>query len=317
MDIIHRLREYIEKITGDAVVFRPMGIPLPLFLQRYSFTAGKILEVDFVFAYEREAVLVPREYARHWERLCERIGCPVVLVFDSLPLVRRNVLVKMRIPFIVPGNQLFLPPFASLKEKCIPPVKKVTRFLPLTQLLVLKDVLRGDVGRLSAKEVSAEFGYSVVTSKKAFDELVGFGVAEVTTEWPGRLHLHVHGRELWDRVLPALRSPVRREFLSRTLPVNVVAAGLSALSRRTSLADDRQPTVACMPKDGGGADETPYREEACCKVQEWRYGPLLFGAKEIDPFSLWLSLRDVRDPRVVGALEDMMEDAWKNRLAQV
>lgn len=313
IDFEQKLGEYVEKITGRTVSFRPLDVSLPLFLNRYSFVQGTVLDVDFVFAFEKEAVLMPKEYSRHLERLREKFKLPVVFVFESLPLVRRNALVKMQVPFVVSGMQLFLPPLASLVEKNVVSAKKVTRFLPLTQLLVLKELLKGSVDGMSIKDVMSEFGYSAVTGKKAFDELVGMDLAEVTAEWPGRLRLLVHGRELWDRALPALRSPVRREWLSRTFPPTVVGAGLSALSRRTTLADDQLPTVACEPKGGRGEDETPYREEACCKVQEWRYKPLLFGAKEVDPFSLWLSLRDVRDPRVVGALEDMMEEVWKNR----
>ena len=313
IDFRQKLGEYIEKITGRTVSFRPLEVPLPLFLSRYSFVQGTVLDVDFVFAFEKEAVLVPKEYSRHLERLREKFMLPIVFVFETLPLVRRNALIKMQVPFVVPGMQLFLPPLASLVEKNVVPVKKVMRFLPLTQLLVLKELLMGNVDGMSIKDVTSEFGYSAVTGKKAFDQLVGMDLAAVTAEWPGRLRLLVHGRELWDRALPALRSPVRREWLSRAFPVTVIGAGFSALSRRTTLADDQLPTVACKPKGGRGEDETPYREEACCKVQEWRYGPLLFGAKEVDPFSLWLSLRDVKDPRVVGALEDMLEEVWKNR----
>ena len=305
--------EYIKKISGESAAFSPIETALPLFLKRYSLFSGTVLGVEFVFAFEKEAVLTPKEYSRHLERLQDKFRRPVAFVFESLPLVRRNALVKMLVPFVVPGLQLFLPPLASLVEKNVLPAKKVTRFLPLTQVLVLKELLEGSVDGMSVKDVTSEFGYSAVTGKKAFDELVGMDLAEVTAEWPGRLRLLVHGRELWERALPALRSPVRREWLSRTLPPAVVGAGLTALSRRTTLADDQLPTVACAPKGKRGEDETPYREEACCKVQEWRYRPLLFGAKEVDPFSLWLSLRDVRDPRVVGALEDMMEDVWKCR----
>ena len=112
---------------------------------------------------------------------------PIAFVFEPLPLVRRIALVKIQVPFVVSGMQLFLPPLASLKD------------------------------------VTSEFGYCAVTGKKVFDELVGMDLAEVTAEWPGRLRLLVHGREMWDRALSALRSPVRREWLSRAFPSSVIS----------------------------------------------------------------------------------------------
>ena len=48
MDFKQKLGDYVEKITGKTVSFRPLGVSLPLFLNRYSFALGTVLDVDFV-----------------------------------------------------------------------------------------------------------------------------------------------------------------------------------------------------------------------------------------------------------------------------
>ena len=47
-----KLGEYVEMITGKSVGFSPLDVSLPLFLNRYSFVQGTVLDVDFVFAFE-------------------------------------------------------------------------------------------------------------------------------------------------------------------------------------------------------------------------------------------------------------------------
>ena len=64
---------------------------------------------------------MPKEYSRHLERLREKFKLPVAFVIESLPLVRRNALVKMQVPFVVSGAQLFLPPPGVFGgEECCP-----------------------------------------------------------------------------------------------------------------------------------------------------------------------------------------------------
>ena len=50
-------------------------------------------------------------------------------------------------------------------------------------------------------------------------------------------------------------------------------------------------------------------DEAVSVLEVWGYEPLKVGGKEVDDFSLWLSLQKEAavDPRVEGELDSMME----------
>jgi len=50
------------------------------------------------------------------------------------------------------------------------------------------------------------------------------------------------------------------------------------------------------------------RCEAGYELEVWSYSPGLFAnGKIVDPFSLYLSLRDIKDERIESAMEKMME----------
>jgi hypothetical protein len=60
------------------------------------------------------------------------------------------------------------------------------------------------------------------------------------------------------------------------------------------------------------AKTIPIEDEGTCRLQLWRYDPALFAdGKRVDPFSLYLSLRQHTDERIESALDEMMEKlAW-------
>ena len=48
------------------------------------------------------------------------------------------------------------------------------------------------------------------------------------------------------------------------------------------------------------------------KIEVWKYPPYLFGTNSsVDPISLALSLRDEKDERIEGAVEEILEQLWR------
>ena len=65
-------------------------------------------------------------------------------------------------------------------------------------------------------------------------------------------------------------------------------------------------------KQGLQGREIPFAEPGAWEIQVWSYDPNLCAADNtVDRLSLYLSLRDDRDERVEGALDEMMKGlAW-------
>ena len=99
-----------------------------------------------------------------------------------------------------------------------------------------------------------------------------------------------------------------------TLTVQTLPAGLTALSQRTLLEDDRLPTYAVSKKslpaliDNRIFRQTLGSEEATFTLEAWHYDPgVLSKHTAVDPLSLYLSLRDSPDERVQQQLEILLE----------
>ena len=125
------------------------------------------------------------------------------------------------------------------------------------------------------------------------------------------------GASLWERAVPFLSSPIRKIHWIRwdkpSYPA--VVAGLTALSRRTMIEDDRLQTWA-LPHDVYRANlerglfrGCPSSDEASIQLESWNYNPLLLGGSEsVDSLSLYLSLRDYADDRVQQQLQKLIGD---------
>jgi DNA-binding MarR family transcriptional regulator len=227
-------------------------------------------------------------------------------------------LIEQKVPFIVSGNQMYLPMLAiDLREHFRRIREKAPTFSPSTQVVVLHALLR-DAGKvLIPAELAPQLGYSAMTMTRAFDELETANLAEVTVRGRERCLRFVGGRkEIWEKALPFLRSPVsKRLFIRRASGLEgAMRAGLTALARFSMLAPPEYTTYALSREDWKALrqrhkiNEVPVQDPDASEVEVWWYPPVLFAEDGIvDPLSLYLSLKEDRDERTEAALEEMME----------
>lgn len=159
-------------------------------------------------------------------------------------------------------------------------------------------------------------GYSTMTIGRAFDQLEALGLAQ--SERTGRVRylvLPTAKADLWDRAQTMMKSPVRRRHHARAEAPDLPGphAGLSALARRSSLAEPAIEVIALTPKEWNRARrseilaEVPTPDSGVVEVELWGYVPTMFSeAGAVDPLSLFLSLRGQEDERIQAALDEMM-----------
>ncbi len=332
------LGTYLLAVTGQPARLTPAAVAaqdrLPLFVRdRYRLGHLDLFGLDVVLAEEVEGAeqLAPRAYALQLAAISEAAAMPAVLVPQPLTSATRNRLVQARIPFIVPGTQMFLPMLlVDLRERAkhvpSPPTPKLST---VAQLIVLYHLERQPLDRCTLREVAALLGYSAMMITKAKDELLAAGLC--TTRQAGRaVHLAfaADGKALWHLALPRMRSPVGRTYAgtetgpphgngsgtTRALPL----AGITALSRQTGLGDDDVPSYAGRDTSlatalrAGELRLADTVDDAAAFIEAWRYDPAILAAGGlVDPLSLYLSLRDSADDRVQQALETLLgERQW-------
>ena len=257
----------------------------------------------------------PATIRKHAEQVRAKWSGPIVYVRDQVTAYNRKRLIEQRIPFIVPGNQMYLPELGlDLRERFRAALPTKQKFSPATQAVLIFVLLNGSEDGATASALAPALGYTTMTLSRAFDELESAELA--TTEALGRervLRLHARRKETWERAQPWLIDPVKSRHFVAMLP-DGLRAGQDALARSTMIAEPRLPVTAVGHKRWlAFAREHPEavlpdREAAQSEVEVWKYEPRAHDRPGVvDPLSLYLSAKAGADERVEQALDLLME----------
>ena len=322
------LGEYLHETLGLTPQFGewPGQGMLPYALRDpFEFQAGTLLGHPIVLLIQRATTtgITAGEIAGRVRRIESAAGCPVVFVTTHMPAFARARLVAQKIPFIVPGVQLYLPDLGIDFRERQRSVRQsaLVHLAPATQALLIPHLLFDQWAEdWAVTHAAGQRGYTAMTASRAARELVA---AELFTEHlveRQRFLRPLHGpRETWELARQLLRTPVIRHVWLDPDDAHALAgaplAGVSALATMTMLGTPTWPIVALdataarslrghrVDRYAGGA---PVSDGPVCEV--WRYTPALSpGATTVDPLSLLLSLQTEDDARVQGALQDLAE----------
>ena len=294
---------------------------LPYFLRdAFDFQKLDIFDHEVLLALERNPDKPSiGDIRNRLDKLRSIAGQPVVYVTEALASYERKRLIAQKVPFIVPGNQLYLPDLGlDLREYFRQrPSSADVPLSPSAQAMLITALLRP---RWEAEwhpaETAAALGYTPMTLSRAVRELVAAGLAQAHKAGRSQyLSMTYSARETWEHALPQLRNPVQRTVWLSTQPqteLPVRVAGLSALARLSMLTEPRSPIFAVSRTAWqalkANIAELPEALPGACEWQLWNYTPTLQPDRDtVDPLSLMLSLRESTDERVQSALDALKE----------
>lgn len=314
-----QIPEYLHQTLG----VRPHAVAwdganrLPAFLTaRYRFALMDLEGRELLLMVDEDPDPEPPATIRkHAEQVRAKWGGPIVYVRDRVTAYNRKRLIEQRVPFIVPGNQMYLPELGlDLREyfRTPPPTKR--KFRPATQAVLIFMLLNGDEDGATASELAPALGYTTMTLSRAFNELESVELG--TSDALGRervLRFHSHRKETWERAQPWLIDPVKsRHFVA--IGPHGLKAGQDALAHYTMLAEPKLPVTAIGHKQWlaftkeDSRVELRDRDSAVCEIEVWKYEPREYERSGIvDPLSLSLSVRNTADERVEQALDVLLE----------
>ena len=319
---LHELERYVHDALGISVKTTPWNGAdrLPHFLkERYRFAQAELLGLHFLLVIDTHPEeQSPATVRKHMDALQTKQKTDLIYVRAQVTAYNRKRLIEQKIPFIVPGNQMYLPMLAiDLREHFRRLREEIPTFSPSTQVVVLYTLLRDPGQVLIPTEMAPRLGYSAMTMTRAFDELETASLAEVTVRGRERcLRFNGVRREIWEKAQPFLRSPVNKRLLIRRTEGNGdgIRAGLTALAHYSMLAAPAHTTYALSREDWHALRkqhkiiEVPTQDPDASEIEVWWYPPALFAEQNmVDPLSLYLSLKNDHDERTETALEEMME----------
>lgn len=309
--------EYIEKILGVNVSLEPWEhfAKMPYFIQdKYDIKIATIGGIAALFLYPKGELDRIEALKKQIARIQKAEILPAVVVLPSVSRYRRDALIDAQIPFVVPGKQMYLPFLGTyLTERCDAETVKLEKLQPAAQVLFFYYLYQRKPS-IYISDAVEDLGYSAMTISRAAKQLVQTelfaeskdGVRKILT---GRLE----GRELFEKMRPALINPVRRRTsMNRAeLTDEFILAGDSAVAKQTMVNDSM---FRCYAVTGKQLAELPYAmsEETDVVVELWKYDPRLLSSNGmVDPLSLMMSFEDHDDERLQMAFEELLEQLWE------
>ncbi len=320
---LSQLKRYLHEILSAEISPIPWdeGKRLPFFLRSlYAFFAVQVLEASCLLMLDRnEQEQSPANIRKHMDQVQAEWDGEIVYVRARITSYNRKRLIEHKLPFVVPGNQMYLPMLGiDLREHFKKLRTQTHQFSPSTQALVIHVLLHGTIKRVfTPVEMAGRLGYSAMTMTRAFDELESADLGEIFIKGRERcVRFSESAKDTWAKAQPFLRSPVKKRGYIKPLNDDPPGpcAGLTALADYTMLAEPANPVIALSGgdwkslKQGHRVKEFPSPEPGALEIEVWSYAPSLFAkGKVVDRLSLYLSLKENRDERVEAALEEMMK----------
>ncbi|MCC8112695.1 MAG: hypothetical protein LIP03_01630 [Bacteroidales bacterium] len=274
----------------------------------FSFYKAVINDDSFVVLEAKNSrKLRPLQMLHYSAKLEQAYRLPIVFLFDYLKTTERDRLIDKGIYFVVSGNYAFLP-YLIVNRK-IGDRRLAEQFAPMQQRLLLYHLQKESFTGKSISGISSMTGATYVSTAKAIALFEEMGLC--TTKKRGKTKIVVFPedrRQTWEQSKPHMSSPVKESFFTDDLHCEYPQCGINALSRYTAINPEAEAMYAIMQEDVARFNSID-SEEGKALVQVWKYLPIVTNGC-VDPLSLFLSLKDEKDPRVEKELEKLVEQLW-------
>jgi DNA-binding MarR family transcriptional regulator len=283
----------------------------------YEFTLVTLGEVRCLFAKPKGELAAVSSVKKHFGIIAEHADVPLVLDSPAINAKQRKALIAARIPFVVEGNQLYLPFLgAALSERYVNRPQNSDTLSPTAQLVLFRYLYQNE-REMYISGLAEFFGVSAMQITRAVKQLAALGL--IATRKDG-VQIVIAGTDsgfaLFGKAKPHLLNPVRKRFYvdNGALPPNLPLAGETALGEYTMLAP---PQITVYAYDGKVGDlpgtDTLVDRETQSQVEVWRYSPTVLSRKDgvADQLSLWAAITSGGDPRLEMAKDELIEGIWR------
>ena len=233
---------------------------------------------------------------------------PAVFYFDNLLTYERDRLVEQGVYFIVADKFAFVPTLIINRLSTKSEIKEL--FYPSTQYILLYHLQIESLDGLSLKELEDKVPYKYKTIAKSIKQLEALGLVSLEGSRNKKLVFELSGKELWDKASTNLIDPIKSiEYTSDVFPEGDIG-GISALSHYSMLAPEDVPTrvlTAEWVREHKYSIPELHSFEDTQRIEIWKYPPSGTSGY-VDKLSLFLTLKDDKDPRVEKEIEIMMNE---------
>lgn len=317
-----RLQNYlIEMLGSDPMLTAANTDGMPGYIVRtFSPKFGEILSCPVCFLFANEAYF-------QQNTIRDLVGAATaiqkvlsarhpVFVFDKISRRERQSLVRNKISFIAPDQQMFLPYLGiafseHIKNECSP---RPIALAPVAQAFLIRHLLTGDFEGLTSAEIGKRIGYTTMSAVRAMEQVQSLNLCEIDFDgYRKKIHFSSDRASLWEKAKPFMCSPVKKSvcILDDTSLAEYPYAGEYALSKLSNLHAERKCFAVLNTKfnemvKAGLLDIANAPEIGTADVEVWTYPPIRIG-ETVDSLSLELSFSNTRDARIRASLLEIKE----------
>ncbi|OQB99479.1 MAG: hypothetical protein BWX78_01734 [Firmicutes bacterium ADurb.Bin099] len=311
---------YLNTLLGIHVVYKGDIVRnIPNFIHaRYKLQKATLDGNEVIFLFPKTELEPVSAIKKHIERIQKEENLHVILVPKKLTYRKKEYLLRDRIPFIVEGKQIYLPFMGTYLQERSDGEKQMTDvMLPSAQLLFLYYIYNG-CGELLTSEAAKALELTPTSISRASIQLEGMGL--IKTEKRGVQKVVFSNKtvqELFTEGQKHLANPVkRRVYVPKSeIKERLLFSGYSALSNYSMLnpSDIDFYATDSIARWEKIASKKLLNEDEQCAVEFWSYNPRKLSKDEnVDRLSLALSLREDKDERVEEAVQEMLEQVWRD-----
>ena len=252
----------------------------------------------------------PAQMKKLLDIVVRQTGMVAILTTPRISSYNKVRLVAQKVNFVIPGSQMFLPSLLlEIKPDRVIGADLKDTIPPFAQFLLHYHLQVAPIAGASSYELSDRFSVSYGTVNKALRWLVSKDLITMDGTKTKTVQIDLRGRDLWDKALSVLVSPVEQVFYTDAVLEHQMTSGLNALSTYTMINEDYSQCYAVVKKNLKPLDVEIDRRFGENKIQVWKYNPeMLSSTGVVDRLSLYLSMRDDKDERVQIELERLMDE---------
>lgn len=316
------VKKYILETLGvtielkDANPNKLKGLPF-FMVNTYKFKKATLFDRDIILMFIQDEFTADK-LRKHIDLAQEAFNKIVIAVIEPIEAYNRLRLVEKKVPFIIPGKQMYIPHLLiDFKEYAATKSEMPTKMQPAAQCLLLYHLQVESLEGINFKNISEKLYYGQMTITRAAHFLDNAGICKIEGTKKKYLHFEKSNRELWDATKDLMINPVKKSnyYTGWVGGENVYKTNINALAHYSDLNDEVLEYYAVRPgyvKFIEGANLKKINSlEGNVFIEEWLYDPgLLTKGEFVDPLSLYLCFRDNQDERIQMALEQIIENIW-------
>lgn len=312
--LTERVANYCKKLSGQDLPLKALDkqrlSKLPLTITgSYHCYEAVLMGIPVILLEVLHDDYTPKQLQKHQMIVMRLTNCQTVYAVDNVVSYHMSRMIEYAVNFIIPDKIIYVPTLLIILKEMKDCRSLENEIIPgVAQCILLFHMQLGNLNCCTTRALAEKFNMSYASMNRALRWLNIKGLIDLEGDKEKTLKIADKGKDLWEKAMPLMVSPIERVMYTNEQLTNWPYAGESALEGLTMLS---APEVPCRAVSKDWACEqkaTLNKIYGECKIEVWRYDPMLLTKNNsVDPLSLYLSLKNNEDERVRIELKYLMD----------